>query len=65
MLVDKVPCKGMNMTRLVPKDVPCEVEVVGYPRSGTGDMHMDKGEITKIDKTPLEGYDFIFHDLIT
>ena len=26
---------------------------------------MDKGEATNIDETPLKGYYFVFHDLIT
>ncbi len=65
MISEHMDVGNMVLKSLLKKDVPCEIEVCGYPKSGKGDMYMDKGQALNIDETPLKGYDFVFHDLIT
>ena len=65
MITEEMNVGQITLKSLLKKDVPCEIEVCGYPKSGKGDMYMDKGSATNIDETPLKGYDFVFHDLIT
>ena len=66
MVAEKLTVNNLDFMKLLPSQVPCEVEIPGYPKSGEGDMFKDMGTATHWEECKnITGYDFVYHDVIT